>query len=69
MSPYKGDPSDFDRTTISGGAGMLLGGSVMLDLAYANTSWKNYRSNYDASSRVNEDLSWNAFLATLSYRF
>jgi len=69
MSPYKGDPSDFDRTTISGGAGMLLGGSVMLDLAYANTSWKNYRSNYDASSRVNEDLSWNTFLATLSYRF
>jgi long-subunit fatty acid transport protein len=68
-SPYKGDPSDFDRTTISGGAGMLLGGSVMLDLAYANTSWKNYRSNYDATSRVNESLTWNTFLATLSYRF
>jgi long-subunit fatty acid transport protein len=68
-SPYKGDPTDFDRKTISAGAGMLLGGSVMLDLAYANTAWKNYRSNYDATSRVNETLTWNTFLATLSYRF
>lgn len=68
-SPYKDDPSDYDRRTISAGAGMLLGGSVMLDLAYTNTAWKNYRSNYDASSRVNEDLTWNTFLATLSYRF
>lgn len=68
-SPYKGDPSDYDRRTISGGAGMLLGGSVMLDVAYTNTAWKNYRSNYDATSRVNEDLTWNTFVATLSYRF
>jgi len=68
-SPYKGDPSDFDRKTISAGAGMLLGGSVMLDLAYTNSSWKNYRSNYDATSRVDESITWNTFLATLSYRF
>jgi long-subunit fatty acid transport protein len=68
-SPYKGDPADFDRKTITAGAGMLLGGSVMLDLAYANSSWKNYRTNYDAISRVNESITWNTFLATLSYRF
>jgi long-subunit fatty acid transport protein len=68
-SPYKGDPSDYDRTTISGGAGMLLGGSVMLDLAYTHTAWKNYRTNYNATSRVDEALTWNTFLATLSYRF
>ncbi len=68
-SPYKGDPSEYDRKIISAGAGMLLGGSVMLDLAYTHTAWKNYRSNYDATSRVDEDLTWNTFLATLSYRF
>jgi long-subunit fatty acid transport protein len=68
-SPYKGDPSDYDRQTISAGAGMLLGGSVMLDLAYANSSWKTYRTNYDATSRVDEKITWNSFLATLSYRF
>ena len=68
-SPYKDDPSDFDRKTASGGIGVLLSSNVMLDVAYAHSWWKNYRSNYDATSRVDESLTWNTVLATLSYRF
>jgi long-subunit fatty acid transport protein len=72
-SPYKDDPSEFDRKTASGGIGILLSNTVMLDVAYSHSWWKNYRSNYPsndpASSRVDESLTWNTVLATLSYRF
>jgi long-subunit fatty acid transport protein len=68
-SPYKGDPSDFDRKTLSGGIGVLLTSSVMLDAGFAHSWWNTYRSNYDATSRVDESVSWNSFLLTLSYRF
>jgi long-subunit fatty acid transport protein len=68
-SPYKGDPSDFDRKSFSGGIGVLLTSSVMLDAGFAHSWWNTYRSNYDATSRVDESVSWNSFLLTLSYRF
>lgn len=68
-SPYKDDPSDFDRQTFTGGIGVLLTSSVMLDAGFAHSWWNTYRSNYDATSRVDESVSWNSFLLTLSYRF
>jgi len=68
-SAYKGDPSDFDRKTFSGGIGFVLTSSVMLDAAYAHSWWNTYRSNYDGPSRVDESITWNTFLVTMSYRF
>jgi long-subunit fatty acid transport protein len=68
-SPYDGDPSDFDQKYATGGLGILMGESTMLDLAYARGWWKTFRSNYDSSSRVDEDVRTNNFILTLSYRF
>jgi long-subunit fatty acid transport protein len=68
-SPYEGDPSEFDQKYVTGGLGILVGESTMLDLAYARGWWKTFRSNYDPTSRVDEDIKTNNFILTFSYRF
>jgi long-subunit fatty acid transport protein len=68
-SPYKDDPPEYDRKTISGGIGIRLAGDVMLDAAYSRANWKTYRVNYEGSPHVDENVVWNTFMATLSYRF
>jgi long-subunit fatty acid transport protein len=68
-SPYQGDPSSFAQKYATGGLGFLLGESSMLDLAYAHGWWKSFRTNYDATSRVDEDISTNNVIMTFSYRF
>ncbi len=68
-SPYKGDPSSFNQQYITGGLGVLLGGTTMVDLGYAHGWWKTYRVNYDATSPVDEDVTVNNFLLTFSFRF
>jgi long-subunit fatty acid transport protein len=68
-SPYAGDPSDFDQRFVTGGVGIPFGASTMLDLTFAHGWWITYRVNYDATSRVNENVATNNFLATFVYRF
>jgi long-subunit fatty acid transport protein len=68
-SPYEGDPSSFDQKYITGGLGIPLGGSTMLDLTYARGWWDTFRTNYNSTSRVNESISTNTILATFSHRF
>ena len=71
-SPYQGDPESYDRKTITGGLGIMLGGSAMLDLAYARGWYETFRYNYiqgDIVSRTDEKITTNTFLATFSYRF
>lgn len=68
-SPFSGDPSEYDRKTATGGLGFLLGETTMLDLAYAHSWWRGFRSNYDGPSVVNEDIKTNTVFATFSYRF
>jgi long-subunit fatty acid transport protein len=68
-SPYKGDPSSFDQQYVTGGLGIPVGGSTMIDLAYAHGWWKTFRYNYDSTSRVDESIATNNFLMTLVYRF
>ncbi len=68
-SPYQGDPSSFDQKYITAGIGVLLGESAMLDIGYARGWWNTYRISYDGGPRVNEKITANNFLATLSFRF
>jgi len=68
-SPYQNDPSSFDQKYVTAGLGVPLGGSTMLDIAYARGWWETFRTNYDRSSRVNEKVTANNFLMTFSYRF
>lgn len=68
-SPYEGDPSAYDQQYITGGLGILLGESTMLDVAYAHGWWKTFRVNYDSSSRVDETIGTDTFLLTFAFRF
>ena len=68
-SIYKDDPSSFDRKYITGGLGIMLGPDTGLDFGFAHGWWKTYRTNYDATSRVDEAIATNTFLLTLTHRF
>lgn len=69
MSPYKADPSSFDQKYVTGGVGIPLGESTMLDLVYVRGWWDTYRSNYDQTSLVGEKIVTHTGALTFSYRF
>jgi hypothetical protein len=68
-SPYVGDPTSFDQKFITGGVGILVGESTMIDVAYAHGWWDTFVYNYNSTSRVNERLGANTFMMTLTHRF
>jgi long-subunit fatty acid transport protein len=68
-SPYDGDPSSFDQKVITGGIGIPLGSSVMLDAAYAHGWYDTYRVNDGGVSRTDERIRTNTVLLTLISRF
>ena len=71
-SPYLGDPKSYDRKTITGGLGIMLAATTMLDVTYARGWYETFRYNYiqgDISSRTDEQITTNTFLLTFSYRF
>ncbi len=67
-SPYKDDDASFDRKYITGGIGILFGGNVMLEAAYAYGWWNSIRAN-DVASNVSEKLTSQTAMLGLSYRF
>jgi long-subunit fatty acid transport protein len=68
-SPYRDDPSEFDQKYITGGLGIPLGGSTMVDIAYVHGWWQTFRDNFDRSATIFEKVSTNNIFATLSVRF
>lgn len=68
-SPYQGDPSSFNQKYVTAGVGLLLGESAMLDIGYAHGWWNTFRINYAGGPLVDEKITTNNFLATLSVRF
>ncbi len=73
-SMYKGDPKSFDHKYWTVGAGIPLGEYTMLDFGFAHGWWDTYRVNYDAgtdvpSPRVDEQITSNTYLLTLTHRF
>ncbi len=69
QSPYAGDPTDFDKKYITAGASFSLENAVIIELGYAHGMWKDYRVNYDQTSRVDEDITTNTIMGTVAYRF
>ena len=69
-SPYKGDPSSFDKKYFTAGIGFLADETIGLDLAYAhgwyNTVGDNYSSNV---SRTNQSITEDHFILSGTYRF
>jgi long-subunit fatty acid transport protein len=68
-SPFRGDPGSFAQKVVTGGLGILLGESTMIDLAYARGWRDTFIYNYDATSRVDEKIATNTVLLTLTHRF
>ncbi|HEX9006327.1 MAG TPA: outer membrane protein transport protein, partial [Bacteroidota bacterium] len=73
-SIYKGDPKSFDHKYWTVGAGIPLGDLTMLDFGFAHGWWDTFRVNYDAgtgvpSPRVDEHVTANTYLLTLTHRF
>jgi long-subunit fatty acid transport protein len=77
MSPYREDessPADFftrtfDQKYATVGTGLLLSGSVMLDVAYAYGWWKTYRINDLGTSRTDESIDTHTVSFALRVRF
>lgn len=77
-SPYKLDPSEYDKKTISGGIGIVVGKSTILELSYQNQSYTTSHSIYndltvegqDASANIDQDvISRNIFTFSVGFRF
>ncbi|MBP6673480.1 MAG: outer membrane protein transport protein, partial [Bacteroidetes bacterium] len=73
-SPYKNDPSSFDQTMFTGGAGIFLQRNVMLDAAFAYGSTKSFRNEYTVAglpntARVDKTVTTTLLNFTVSYRF
>lgn len=68
-SPYKEDPASFAKKFFTTGVSFLIQDVVAIDIAYAYGFWNSYRVNYDKTSRVDEKISTNNILTTITYRF
>jgi long-subunit fatty acid transport protein len=68
-SPWKGDPSSFDHKSWTAGLGVPIDEATMADFAFVHSWWNSYIINYDATSRVDEAVSNNSFMLTLTHRF
>jgi long-subunit fatty acid transport protein len=69
-SPFKDDPTEFNRKYFTGGIGFLTNQTIGIDLGYAHGWWSTFGDNYgDNVSRTFQDISVNHFLITATYRF
>ena len=77
-SPYKLDPSEYDKKTFSGGIGIVIGKSTLLEFSYQNQSYTTDHSIYNdltvegqaASANIDQDIvSRNIFTFSVGFRF
>jgi hypothetical protein len=78
-SPYKGDPSNFNTTNISGGIGILLSSSAIAEITYRRTSYRTDHllySDIDITSGAlvtaaipTDDVVQNLVMVSFSFRF
>lgn len=69
-SPFKDDPSDFDKKFATAGLSFNTKGNLSIDLAYASGWWKDIGDNYGTNvSRTFQNISRNVFIIGLRYNF
>ena len=67
QSPFKDDPSQFDRKYLTIGAGTLINNIFTVDIAYAYGWWENFGDNYGVDvSRTNQDITSSNLILNLS---
>ena len=75
QSPYRDDPSEFNRSYITGGLGLVVDRVVGIDLSYAYGWWQNYRFVYqdgrtgESFYTDKEEVGTHNFKGTVSFRF
>ncbi len=70
QSPFKDDPSTYNRKYLTGGIGFLTDETIGIDLAYARGWWKTHGDNYgNGESRTFQDIVVHQFILTSIYRF
>lgn len=69
-SPYKDDPTDFDKKIITAGIGFDTGKNISFNLGYAYGWWKDFGDNYGSNlSRTDQDISHNNLIMGIKYYF
>ncbi|MFO7446941.1 MAG: hypothetical protein R6W90_11275 [Ignavibacteriaceae bacterium] len=69
-SPYKNDPSEFDRKFFTAGIGFLTEETIGFDLGYAHGWWEDLGDNYGSNiSRTFQDITLDKIILTATYRF
>jgi len=67
QSPYLNDTTEFDKKYLTAGAGIKLGNSLKLDIAYAYGWWNDFSDNYGSNvSRVQQDINVQNFILNIS---
>ena len=70
-SPFKGDPSEFNKKYITAGFGIALDGPLSLNFAYVKGWWDTYEDNYNDGvnvSRVQQDINVSNLVLSFTYR-
>ena len=69
-SPFKDDPSDFNRKYLTFGVGYITPEGFSLDLAFVRGTWKNIGDNYgNGVSRTYQSLKTTDIVFTTGFRF
>jgi hypothetical protein len=69
-SAYKDDPSERDRKFVTAGIGYLAEDAIGIDLGFAHGWWKDIGDNYGINlSRTSQDITYNKFILSATYRF
>ncbi len=69
-SPYKNDPSSFDKVYLNTGAGIEISDGIRFDFAYSYGFWDTYSDNYGSDlSRINQSISSHTFLLTTTIMY
>jgi hypothetical protein len=67
-SPYKDDPSDYDKKFVTAGIGVPLD-QLEFDLGFSYGWWKDYKYLYESAySPVYQDIKSTTFMVSMKYR-
>lgn len=70
QSPYKNDPTSYNRKYYTYGAGFLVEDNISIDAAFVMGSWKTIGDNYGYElSRTYQDVTMTKLVLSFSYRF
>ena len=67
-SPFKDDPSEYDKKVVTVGIGFETNRNIAFNLGYAYGWWKNFGDNYGSGlSRTYQDITHNNLIMGIKY--